>query len=54
MYLNFTSASGLDVQLFNGIAALALILLALYIAIAALARLRVERGRGMMSQEPAS
>jgi carbon starvation protein len=54
MYANFTSATGVDVQLFNGIAALALILLALYIAIAALARLRIERGRGMMSQEPAS
>ena len=44
---NFRTAEGLDVKFFNGVASSALILLALYIAVTALLKLRVERGPGM-------
>jgi carbon starvation protein len=50
--VNFSTAKGLDVQFFNGVAATALIALALYIAISALAKLRIERGPGIMSEAP--
>jgi carbon starvation protein len=43
---NFRTTQGLDVQLVNGIAAGALILLALFVAFSALVRLRSERGGG--------
>src|SRR5262245_26769033 len=43
--VNFQTSKGLDIQLFNGIAASALIALALYLAVSALMKLRIERGR---------
>jgi carbon starvation protein len=45
--VNFSAAKGLDIQFFNGIAASALIILALYLAVSALLKLRIERGRMM-------
>ena len=45
--VNFQSSKGLDIQFFNGIAASALIGLALYLAVSALMKLRIERGRMM-------
>jgi carbon starvation protein len=45
---NFGNARGLDIQFFNGVAASALILLALYLAVTALLKLRIVRGRGIM------
>ena len=44
---NFSASKGLDIQFFNGVAATALILLALYLAVSALLKLRIERGRMM-------
>lgn len=41
---NFQTANGIDVQFFNGLASTALILLALYLAITALFKLKTERG----------
>jgi carbon starvation protein len=48
---NFGTTRGLDVQLINGIAAGALILLALYLAVTALVKLRMERGSGMIAPD---
>jgi carbon starvation protein len=48
---NFRTTQGLDVQLINGIAAGALIVLAIFIALTALFKLRAERGPGMMPTE---
>jgi carbon starvation protein len=45
--VNFQASKGLDIQLFNGIAASALIALALYLAVSALMKLKIERGRMM-------
>jgi carbon starvation protein len=45
--VNFRAADGLNIQLFNGLASTALIALALYLAVAALFKLRIERGRRM-------
>jgi carbon starvation protein len=45
--VNFRTMEGLDIRFFNGLAALALIVLALYVAVTALLKLRTERGRGM-------
>ncbi|MEJ7622406.1 MAG: carbon starvation CstA family protein [Pyrinomonadaceae bacterium] len=44
VYGNLTAAVGFDVKLVNGLASLALILLAMYLAITALIKLRQERG----------
>jgi carbon starvation protein len=41
---NFQTTRGIDVQFFNGLASSAFVLLALYLAITALLKLRVERG----------
>jgi carbon starvation protein len=51
--VNFRAASGLNIQLFNGVAATALIALALYLAVTALLKLRIERGR-TMTEAPAA
>ncbi len=51
--VNFRAASGLNIQLFNGLASTALIALALYLAVAALFKLRIERG-GKMTDAPAA
>jgi hypothetical protein len=40
---NFRASNGFDVKLINGIASLALILLAIYLVITAILRLRKER-----------
>ena len=45
---NFRAAQGIDIQFFNGIAASSLIILALYLAVKALLKLRIERGGKMM------
>jgi len=45
--VNFQTSKGLDIQFFNGVAASALIVLALYLAVSALMKLRIERGRMM-------
>jgi len=45
--VNFQTSKGLDIQFFNGVAASALIALALYLAVSALMKLRIERGRMM-------
>jgi len=50
--INFQAAKGLDIQFFNGVASTALILLALYLAVTALLKLRIERGRGLMPDVP--
>jgi carbon starvation protein len=42
-YANLMTSKGFDVELLNGIAALLLILLALYMAFAAVVKLRMER-----------
>jgi carbon starvation protein len=41
---NFQTTRGVDVQFFNGLASSAFILLALYLAVTALLKLRIERG----------
>jgi carbon starvation protein len=50
---NLSTTQGLDVQLINGIAAAALIVLALFVAISALFKLRIERGGGSVVAEGA-
>jgi carbon starvation protein CstA len=45
--VNFQASKGLDIQFFNGVAASSLIILALYLAVSALLKLRIERGRMM-------
>jgi hypothetical protein len=51
---NFRTTQGVDVQLINGIAAGALILLALYLALTAVLKLRTDRGRGMVAPDAES
>lgn len=51
-YSNFRTAHGVDSQLFNGLSAVALVLLALYLAFAALVKVRLER-RAVPAVEPA-
>jgi carbon starvation protein len=48
---NFRTTQGLDVQLINGLAAGALIALALYLAVTALFKLWTERGSGMVTPD---
>jgi carbon starvation protein len=50
----FRSSTGFDIQMFNGLAAAALIVLALYLAVMALLKLRVERGGKMIPDAPAA
>jgi carbon starvation protein len=50
----FRSSKGIDIQMFNGLAAAALIILALYLAVMALLKLRVERGGKMIPDAPAA
>jgi carbon starvation protein len=47
---NFTTTKGFDVQLINGIAAGALMLLAIYLAAVAVSKLRAERGDAIMAR----
>lgn len=51
-WANFQSMQGLDIRFFNGLASTALVLLALYLAITALLKLRMERGRRLMPDVP--
>jgi hypothetical protein len=51
--VNFRASKGIDIQFFNGIAASALIILALYLAVTALLKLRIERGRMMPTPDTA-
>jgi carbon starvation protein len=44
VYANLTLSKGMDIELLNGLAASALILLALYLVVSALIKLRGERG----------
>jgi len=46
---NFGRMQGFDLQMVNGVASLAFIVLALYLAVTALLKLRLERGSGMMA-----
>ncbi|HEX7184492.1 MAG TPA: carbon starvation CstA family protein [Thermoanaerobaculia bacterium] len=48
---NLMLTKGFDIELLNGVAALLLILLAIYLAIAALLKVRQERGRGAVPVE---
>ena len=48
---NLAATKGFDVELLNGVAALLLILLALYLAVSALLKLRGERGAGAVPAE---
>jgi carbon starvation protein len=50
--VNFRASTGLNIQFFNGVASSALILLALYLAITALLKLRIERARRLMPDAP--
>jgi carbon starvation protein len=50
-YANLKASHGFDVELLNGIAAALLILLALYLALTALVKLRGERGAGAVPVE---
>jgi carbon starvation protein len=50
---NFRAAQGLDIALFNGLSAMALILLALFLAVTALFRLREERKASLVPVEAA-
>jgi carbon starvation protein len=52
MFVYFQSSKGIDIQLFNGLASAALIILALYLAVTALLKLKVERGGKMMPDAP--
>jgi carbon starvation protein len=45
---NFQASKGVDIQFFNGVASSALIVLAIYLAITALLKLRIERGRRLV------
>jgi hypothetical protein len=49
---NFGQMQGFDIRFVNGIAAAALVSLALYLAVKALLKLRVERRRGLMPDVP--
>jgi carbon starvation protein len=51
---NFQQMQGLDVRFFNGVAAAALVSLALYLAVTALLKLRLERRRGLMHDMPSA
>lgn len=48
---NFSAANGIDVKFINGIASLALILLAIYLVITAFLKLRSERPKGELAVE---
>ena len=50
-WLNLMATKGFDVELLNGLAALLLILLALYLAVSALLKLREEKRGGMVAVE---
>ena len=50
---NFQMSRGIDIQFFNGLASTAFIVLALYLAIIALLKLRIERGRGLVATDVA-
>ena len=50
--VNFQGSEGLDIQFFNGVTSTALILLAIYLGVKALFKLRIERGRSMMPDTP--
>ncbi|HEY7216038.1 MAG TPA: carbon starvation CstA 5TM domain-containing protein, partial [Thermoanaerobaculia bacterium] len=50
-WANLHASKGFDVELLNGVAAALLILLALYLAVAALVKLRTERGAGAVPVE---
>jgi carbon starvation protein len=52
--VNFQASKGVDIQFFNGIASTALILLAIYLAITTLLKLRIERGRRLIPDTPAA
>ena len=49
---NFGQMQGVDIRFVNGVAATALVSLALYLAVTALLKLRVERRRGLMPDVP--
>lgn len=49
-YSNFRTARGVDSQLLNGLSAVALVILALYLALAALVKVRIER-KGLAAAE---
>jgi carbon starvation protein len=50
-WANLAATKGLDVELLNGLAALLLIVLAIYLAVTALLKLRRERGQGAVALE---
>jgi carbon starvation protein len=50
-FANLAASKGFDVELLNGVAAGLLILLALYLAVSAIVKLRAERGRGAVAVE---
>ena len=50
---NFQTSRGIDIRFFNGVASSALVGLALYLAVVAILKLRMERGRPLMP-EPSS
>jgi len=51
---NFRNMQGLDVRFLNGMAASALVFLALYLAVTAVLKLRMERGRQFMPPAPST
>lgn len=51
-FANFRASRGLDAQMFNGLSAVALVILALYLALVALVKLRGER-KALLAPEPA-
>jgi carbon starvation protein len=51
---NFQNMQGLDIRFVNGLASSALVLLALYLAVTAVFKLRMERGRPMMPASSSS
>jgi len=51
---NFRNMQGLDVRFLNGMAASSLVLLALYLAVTAVLKLRMERGRQFMPPAPST
>ena len=54
VYGNFTTATGFDVKMVNGIASLALICLAIYLVVTAFMKLRGETGPQIEAEAPAS
>jgi carbon starvation protein len=45
---NFRAANGFDIKFVNGSASLALILLAIYLVITAILKIRIEKGKGAL------